>query len=171
VSQAVDAEGGLLDEEAGFCQNEMVKHGRIPHSHSQDTTVDETTQEITPAETADKGGHNQSHGHHGLEIVAVLPDDNGIIVQVGNVGAANAAGVLLHDHPADVAVEQALADGVGILLGIGVAVMRAVKAGPPPSAALDGGSATGGEEDLEGKGGLVAGMSPQAMVTGSWKAC
>jgi hypothetical protein len=101
----------------------------------------------------------------------VLPNNNGIVVQVGDVGAANAAGVLLHDHPADVAVEQALADRVRVLLGIGVAVVGAVEAGPPPGAALDGGGATGGEEDLEGERCLVARVSPQTMVAGSWKAC
>jgi hypothetical protein len=70
-----------------------------------------------------------------------------------------------------VAVEQALANGVGILLGIGVAVVRTVEAGPPSSATLDGGSAAGSEEDLEGKAGLVARVGPQTMVTGSWKVC
>jgi hypothetical protein len=99
----------------------------------------------------------------------VLPDNNRIVVQVGDVGAADAAGVLLHDHPADVAVEQTLADRVRVLLGIGVAVVRAVQAGPPASAALDGGSATGGEEDLEGKRGLVARVSPQTMVASGCK--
>jgi hypothetical protein len=99
----------------------------------------------------------------------VLPDNDSVVIQVGDVGAADAAGVLLHDHPSDVAVEQALADRVRVLLGIGVTVVRAVEAGPPTGAALNGGSATGGEEDLKRKGCLVARVSPQAVVTGSWR--
>jgi hypothetical protein len=36
--------------------------------------------------------------------VLVLPDNNGIIVEIRDVGAADALRVLLHDHPADVRV-------------------------------------------------------------------
>lgn len=97
----------------------------------------------------------------------MLPDDNRIVVQIGDVGTADAARVLLQDHPANVAVEETLADGVRVLLSIGVAVVRTVKARPPASATLDGSSATSGEEDLERKRGLVARVSPEAMITGS----
>jgi hypothetical protein len=150
VGQAVDAEGGLLDEE-----------------DAEDTGVDEAAPPVVPAETADESRNDQGHGDDALDVVAVLPDDDGVLVQVGDVGAANAARVLLHDHPADVAVEQALANRVGILVRIGVAVVRAVQAGPPTSTALDGSRATGGEEDLEREPSLVARVSPQTVVASS----
>jgi hypothetical protein len=140
----------------------------LDDSHSQNTSVDVAAQEVTPAETAHKRGHDQGHGDDTLDEVAVLPDNDGVFIQISDVGAADAARVLLHDHPADVAVEKTLADGIGILIGIGVAVVRAVKAGPPSRAAFDGGRATGGEEDLEGQRSLVARVSPEAMVAGGW---
>lgn len=149
MGEGVDAEGGLLNEK-----------------DAEDTGIDEATGPVVPAETANEGGNNQSHGDDRLDVVAVLPNDNGVIVEIGDVGTADTAGVLLHDHPADVAVEQTFADGVRILLGIGVTVVRTMETGPPPSAALDSGGATSGKEDLEGKGGLVGGVSPQAMVAG-----
>ena len=150
MGQAVDTESSLLDEK-----------------DSENTAVDEATEEVAPAETADEHGKDQSHENDRLDVVTVLPDDDGILVEVGDVGAADAAGVLLHDHPADVAVKEALADGVGILLGVGVAMVRTMETRPPASAALDSSGATGGKEDPERQGGLVAGVSPEAMVTSS----
>lgn len=85
----------------------------------------------------------------------MLPDDNGILVQVGDVGAANALGVLLHDHPSEMRVEETLANGVRVLVGIGVAMMAAMSGTPPPGTALHGTSTRGSEENPERKLGLV----------------
>ena len=38
----------------------------------------------------------------------VLPDDHRILVQIRNVGAADAFWVLFHQHPSEVGIEQAL---------------------------------------------------------------
>jgi len=54
-----------------------------------------------------------------------------------------------------VGVEEALADRVGVLFGVGVAVVGAVSGRPPADGALDGASTDSGKIDLEGKGGLV----------------
>lgn len=97
----------------------------------------------------------------------MLPDDNGVLVKVGDVGAAGALGVLLEDHPAEVGVEETLADRVGVLFGVGVAVVSAVLAGPPTDGTLDGTGADKGEVDLERSGGLVGGVSPETVV--AWK--
>lgn len=85
----------------------------------------------------------------------MLPDDNGVLVQIGDVGAADTLGVLLHDHPSEMRVEQALANRVGVLVGISVAVVAAMSSTPPPSTALHGASASSNEEDSERKLGLV----------------
>lgn len=150
MGQAVDTESSLLDEE-----------------DSENTAVDEATEEVAPAETADEHREDQGHENDRLDVVTVLPDDDGILVEVGDISAADAAGVLLHDHPADVAVKEALADGIGILLGVGIAMVRTMETGPPASAALNSSGATGGEEDPERKGSLIAGVSPETMVTSS----
>lgn len=95
----------------------------------------------------------------------MLPNDNGALVQVGDVGSADALGVLLENHPADVRVEETLADGVGILVGVGVSVVSTVVPGPPPDGALNSAGADGSKVDLERKGGLVGLVSPQSVVT------
>jgi len=68
----------------------------------------------------------------------VLPNNNGILVQISDVGAADTLRILLHDHPAEMAVEKSLANAVWVLAGIGVAVMGAVVAAPPADGTLDG---------------------------------
>jgi hypothetical protein len=135
VRQGVDAEGGLLDEE-----------------DAEDARVDEAAPPVAPAQAGDEAGEDHAHEDDGLEVVAVLEDDDGVIVQVGDVGAADALRILLHDHPAKVGVEEALADRVGVLVGVGIPVVRAVVPGPPADGALDGAAAHGREEDLEGGG-------------------
>ena len=147
VGQAVDAEGGLLDEE-----------------DAENAGIDEAASPVAPAEAADKGGNDQGHSDDALEVVAMLPDDDGVLVQIADIGTADAARVLLNNHPADVAVEQTLAHRVGILVGIGVAMVRTVQAGPPASAALNSSRATSSQEDLERETGLVAGVGPETVV-------
>lgn len=87
MCQAVDAEGGLLDEK-----------------DAEDTGVDVSTDPVAPTQAANESRKDQAHEDDGLEVVLVLPDDNRVLVQVGDVGAANSLRVLLHDHPADVGV-------------------------------------------------------------------
>lgn len=148
VGEGVDAEGGLLDEE-----------------DTQDAGVDETTEPVTPAETSNQHGNDETHGEDDLEVVAVLPDDDGVLVQVGNVGAADPLRVLLHDHPAQVGVEETLADGVGILVGIGVAVVSTVVASPPADRTLDGTTTDGGQPDSQGQSGGIGSVSPETVVS------
>lgn len=147
VGQGVDTEGGLLDDK-----------------DAQDAGVDKSSPPITPAETGNQAGEDHAHEDDGLDVVAVLPDDNGVIIEIGDVGAANTLGVLLHDHPAKVGVDEALADGVWVAVGVGVPVVGTMVAGPPTDGALDGAASHGGEEELEGGGRGVGGVSPEAMV-------
>jgi hypothetical protein len=65
VSKGVDAERRLLDEE-----------------DSKNTSVDEATEPVTPAETSHKAREDQAHEKNYLEVVSVLPDDNGVIVEI-----------------------------------------------------------------------------------------
>ena len=149
MGKRVDAEGSLLDEE-----------------DTEDTAVDVATSRVTPAKTANKGRDDKGHGDDTLDVVLVLENDDGVLVEIGDVGTADSLGVLLHDHPADVGVEETLADRVGILVGIGVSVVSTVIPGPPTGGTLNSGSTTGGEPDLEGKRGLVGGMGPKSVVSG-----
>ena len=114
VGKRVDAESGLLHEE-----------------DTQDARVDETTKPVVPTDSRDQGREDQAHEEDDLDVVLVLPDDDLVIIEIGDVGAANALRVLLHDHPANVGVEKSLPDAIRILVGVGVAVMGSVIARPP----------------------------------------
>ena len=148
VGKGVDAESGLLEE-----------------TDSEDTGVDETAEPVAPTETSDDGRQDKGHEDDAFKVVTVLPDNDGVLVKVGDVGSTLALGVLLEDHPSDVGVEQTFADGVGVLLGVGVSVVSTVAVGPPADRALNSTSTDGSQVDLEGSSGLVGSVSPKTMVT------
>jgi len=114
VCQRVDAESSLLDEE-----------------DSENSSVDETSLPVSPSETTDETGEDHSHEDNGLNVVAMLPDNDGVIVQIGDVGTADTLWVLLHDHPSDMRVQKTLPDGVWVLVGVGVSVVSTVISRPP----------------------------------------
>lgn len=149
MGKRVDAEGGLLDKE-----------------DTEDTGVDESTHPIVPEKAGDSRREDQAHEQDDLDVMLVLPDDNGVLVEIGDVGAANALGVLLHDHPAEMAVEETLADAVGVFAGVGVAVMSAVVAGPPTNGALNGTAANKRKEDAQNNASVVRLVCPETMVAG-----
>ncbi|KAI6876604.1 Acyl-CoA [Hortaea werneckii] len=149
VCEGVHTEGCLLDEE-----------------DAEDTGVDEAAHPVTPAETADQAWEDQAHEEDDLEVVLVLPDDNGIVVQVRDVGTANSLRVLLHDHPPEVRVEQTLPDAVWVLVGVGVAVVRTVVASPPSDGTLNGTATNSSQVDLERERSRVRSVSPQPVVAG-----
>lgn len=147
VSQRVDAEGGLLNEE-----------------DTEDTAVDETSLPVTPTETSDDSREDQTHEEDDLEVVTVLPDDNGIIVEIRNIGASNSLWVLLHEHPAEVGVEQTLADRVWVLVGVGVSVVCTVVTSPPSDGSLNSTSSDRSQENLERQSCRVGSVCPQTVV-------
>jgi hypothetical protein len=148
MGKRVDAEGSLLDEE-----------------DAEDTGVDEATFPVVPEETSDSRGEDQTHEDDNLDVVLVLPDDDGVLVQVGDVGAADALGVLLHDHPAEMAVEKSLANAVWVLVGVGVAVVGAVVTAPPADGTFNGTATNESEEDTQWQTSIVRFVCPETMVT------
>ncbi len=114
MGQRVDAKGRLLHEE-----------------NPKDAAIHKATPPIPEESTACHGGENQTHEDDHLEVMAMLPDDDGVFIQIGNIGTADSLGILLHNHPAEMGVQQALADRVWVLVGIGVTVMGAMISGPP----------------------------------------
>jgi hypothetical protein len=109
VGKRVDTEGGLLNE-----------------ANTEDTSVDEATPPVTPAKASDESRETESHEENALDVVLVLPDNDSVLVEIGDIGTALSLGVLLEDHPAHVGVHETLADGVGVLVGIGITVVNAV---------------------------------------------
>jgi hypothetical protein len=94
VSQRIDAKCGLLHKE-----------------NPEDSGVDESALPVTPAETTGEQWEDQAHEDDDFDVVAMLPDDDRVIIEIRDVGAPNALWVLFDDHPAKVRVEEALPDG------------------------------------------------------------
>lgn len=114
MGQGVHTEGSLLNKE-----------------YTEDTGVDKPTNPVTPSKTSNKSWEDQSHEDNNPKVVLVLPNDNGILVQVGNVCSANSLGVLLHNHPSQMRVHKTLADTVWVLIGVGITMVSPVVSGPP----------------------------------------
>lgn len=109
MGQRVDAEGGLLNDK-----------------DSENTSVDETSLPVPPSKTSDETREDHSHEDNALDVVSVLPDNDWVIVQVGNVGTADTLWVLLQDHPSEMRVDESLSNGIWVLVGIGVSVVSSV---------------------------------------------
>ena len=148
VCQRVHAEGCLLNEE-----------------DSEDTRVDESTPPISPSDARDEAREDHAHEDDRLDIVAVLPDNDWIIVQVRDVSAADSLWVLLHDHPSEVGVEKTLPNGVRVLVGIGITVMSSVISRPPPNGSLNGTTTDCREEYLQRGCSGVGCVCPESVVT------
>ena len=85
MGQRVDAKGSLLNDE-----------------DAEDTSVDKTSHPVTPSKTTDEAREDHAHEDDSLDVIAMLPDNDGVIVQIGDIGTADALWVLLHDHPSNV---------------------------------------------------------------------
>jgi len=93
VGQGVHAKGGLLDKK-----------------YAEDARIDEASPPVSPTQASHQHGDDKTHDQNHFEVVAMLQHDDGVLVQIGDVGPANAFRVLLHDHPANMGIEQALAN-------------------------------------------------------------
>lgn len=118
---------------------------------------------IAPYEPWKRGGEHTPKQRGEVKVPAVLPLDERVLAEVGSVGLAGVE-LRFEDHPADVGPEEPAFGVVGVEIGVGVSMMRAMGAGPPEARALDGACAAEEEEELQGFGGAVGPMRPEAVV-------
>lgn len=85
VSEAVDGEGALLN-----------RHD------AENAGVDEPAFPVTPPEARDEGRHDPGEEYRYRGIVLVLPDDEGVVGEIGDVGTAVFLVVLVEQEPAHV---------------------------------------------------------------------
>lgn len=78
MRKGVDTECGLLDEK-----------------EPQDTCIDQTALPITPSQSSDHHWEKHSENKNEFAIVVVLPHDDGVLVQVGDICPTTILGVLL----------------------------------------------------------------------------
>lgn len=85
VSQAVDAESGMVNEHK-----------------TQNSSVEISASPIAPSETANECWNRNSPNERQGQVVSVLPADERIGIEIRNVGKANGLRVLLLQHPTHV---------------------------------------------------------------------
>ena len=113
VRERVHAERRVVDEAQASC-----------------TSVDETTEEVTPEKTRDDRGNNEAHGDNERNVPSVLPSDNRVLGQVAHVGNTRPnAG--LDEHPANVRPEETTVSIVRVQLRVGVPMVSTVASAPP----------------------------------------
>jgi hypothetical protein len=84
-----------------------------------------------------------------------LPDNDGVLVEISDVCASDAFGVLLHDHPSEVGIEETLADRVRVLVGVGITVVSTVVSSPPSDGTFNGTTTERSKNDSQRKSGRV----------------
>lgn len=87
VSEAVDSERALLNRD-----------------DTENTSVDKSAFPISPAKPRDQGRHDPGKEYRYRGIVLMLPADEGVVREVGDVGAAVFLVVLVKEKPAHVCV-------------------------------------------------------------------
>lgn len=78
VARGVAVVEGLVTEPMG--KRVHAKGGLLNEEDAEDTAVYEATEPITPAETADERGEDETHEEDHFKVVTVLPNHHGIFV-------------------------------------------------------------------------------------------
>jgi len=93
----------------------------------------------------------------------VLPPNNRVLAQVADVGDTRlAAG--LHQHPANVGVEETFMGIVGVQFGVGVTMVSAVTTTPPFNGTFHGAGASDSKEVLHWYCRIIRAVGPKAVV-------
>jgi hypothetical protein len=95
IARRVAVVEGLISEPMG--EGVDAKSSLLNEEDAEDTSVDETAPEITPAQSCDDCWEDKAHGEDNADIILVLPDDDWVLVEIGDVGTTNSLRVLLHD--------------------------------------------------------------------------
>jgi hypothetical protein len=135
MGKGIDTKSRLLKEEA-----------------PQDTRIDQAAFPITPTQSGDHHWEKHSESKNEFTIVFMLPHDDWVLVQVGDICPTTILGVLLQRHPHKVGVPHALPDTVWIFDGIGPSMVCPMLAAPPSNGALDGTAANTGEKNSQWQG-------------------
>ena len=137
----------------------------LNEENAENSAIYESAQPVAPAKTAHERREDKAHEENDLQVVAMLPDNNRVLVKIRDISPANPLRILLHQHPAEMGVEKTLANRIWVLVGISVAVMGAMVPGPPSHGSFDSTSANQSEKDPEWECSGIRRMCPQSMVT------
>lgn len=113
MSKGVDAKCSLLHKE-----------------DAQDAGVDKSSKIISPSKTCNEAWEYHTHKSKHFKVMSMLPDDNRVFIEIRNISPPNSFWVLLHYHPAEVGVEESLADAIWVLVCVGITMMSTVVTSP-----------------------------------------
>ena len=123
VSERVDTEGRVVNE-----------------TESSGTCEEESSPPVSPSKSGNQRWEGETHEQEQREVIVVLPLDDLVSRQVGNVGDSNLSSGL-DDHPSDVGPPETFMGRVRVELGVGVSVVSSVSSRPPFDRSLYGTSA------------------------------
>ena len=163
VTRGVLVVEGLVSEPVS---KRVDAEGRVVHkAQSSGTGEEESSPPVSPSESGNESREGESHEEEQGEVVLVLPLDDLVSGQVGDIGDTDLSS-RLDDHPSDVGPPETLVGRVRVELGVGVSVVGSVSSGPPFDGSLNGTSTSDREGVLERDRGVVSSVSPQSVVTG-----
>ena len=159
MAERVDAEGALLDddrtEEAGDEEGGERGHPRIG--------VELRGDEEDAVSIAEDGRHHEAHEGADPLDVAVLPHDEGVGLEVLDVGDG-CRRLEAEEEPADMGVKEALGDIVRVFVFIHVLMVDTVVGAPIMGRILERSGAEEQDEELHGPLGLEGNVGKQAVV-------
>jgi hypothetical protein len=63
--------------------------GLLDKKDAKDASIDKSTDPVVPEDAGNSGWEDEAHDQRDFDVVAVLPDNNSILIEVGDVGSAN----------------------------------------------------------------------------------
>lgn len=107
--------GGVCLRSERMCKGVDTECCLMDKEHSTHTGINQSTPKVTPKQSCDGDRNNKSKCDCNRQVVSVLPHHKFVLVQVSDIDAARASGILLEYHPADVCIPKALVDCIRIL--------------------------------------------------------
>jgi len=146
VGERVDAEGRVVDEE-----------------ETSGTGEEESSAVISPSESGDEGREDESHSDDEVDVPTVLPLDNLVLREIGNVGDSGLA-TRFDEHPSDVRPPESFVRRVRVEIRIRVAVVSAVTPTPPLDRSFYGSRSSESEEILKRKTRGIRSVRKKAVI-------
>lgn len=77
----------------------------------------------------------------------MLPNNDGILVQVADVYSSDSLWILFHDHPTEVGVEKAFSHRIRVFCRICISMMCPMISGPPSHGSFDSSATNSSKEN------------------------
>jgi hypothetical protein len=138
----------------------------LDEAKSSSTSEEKSAAPITPEVSGDKGRDKETHDDDEGEVDAVLPADDGVLVEIAHVCDTGLA-ARLDEHPTEMGPPKTVMGAIGVKIGVGVAVVGTMTTAPPFNGTFDGTGTRHRQKVAEGTRSVVGTMRPETMVSRS----